>query len=245
MAEEAKKTAPEVEAKNTEEVKPNTNLTVEEKKEATVGEILGQENKEAKLVPESALIQYKKDNKEMKKELEELRQQISEGATKKEVSSTVKDLAKKFNVDEEFLSELAGTMKKEAKSELEEEFGSKIKSFEEKDKAKKIDEVFNQTFDKILEENPEYKGIVNKDVIKALALNPINANKSFSKIIEESYGHLVKGKKTMETTTPRGGNDGEIDFSKARSDTKYFEQIMADPILKKKYNEGLASRLKL
>jgi hypothetical protein len=93
---------------------------------------------------------------------------------------------------------------------------------------------------------PEYKNIANKDVIKSLSLDPKNANKTFAKILEDSYGHLITGKKTLEKTTVRGGNsDSPIDFNKAAKDMEYYKEIMANPELKKKYNESLTDRIKL
>ncbi len=238
---EETKTAPAEETKKTENVDSKTETTQEE----TIGEILGNEKKEKKQVPEAVLIQYKKDNRQMKRELEELKAQIAEGASKKEVSSSVKEIAEKFKVDEQFLTELASTMKKEAKSELQEELDAKIKDLQVKGEQEKFEKAFNQTFDKILEQNPEYKGIVRKEVIKLLAKQPENASKTFSKIIEENYGHLIPGKKTMETATAGAGKDTTIDYQKAKTDAEYFKQIMANPALKKKYNEGLEERLYL
>jgi hypothetical protein len=248
MAEEAK-TAPEVVAKETETAKAEAvteTAKVEVKKEATVGEILGSVEKEPRLVPESALIEFKKQNKEMSKELKELKQQIAEGATKKEVSSSIDEIATKYNVDKGFLSELASAMKGVSREDIESEISSKFKPLEEKQKEKEIGKLFKETFAKILEESPEYKGVVNEEVIKALALDPKNQNKSFNKIIEEAYGHLIPGRKTMETTTPGGGKvDGEIDFNRAKTDVEYFKQIMANPTSKAKYNSELQVRLKL
>ena len=253
MAEEAK-VAPEVVAKETETANAETVVEttpaekVETKKEATVGEILGSEKKEEpRLVPESALIQYKKDNKELSRKIKELEQRQIEGdITKGEASSSIKDIASKFNVDEGFLSELTKSIRSEVRSEMESEVSSRMKPLEEKERAKEVNKLFKETFAKIVEENPEYKGVVNEDVIKALALDPKNQNKSFTKIIDEAYGHLIPGRKTMETTIPGGGKvEGEIDFNKVKTDVEYFKQIMANPTTKAKYNEQLQVRLKL
>ena len=225
------------------EVKP-------EAKEDTLGGIFQtdkpEKKPESKMVPEAVLLEYKKDNKELKKDIKDLRKLIEDGASNKEVSQELKDIAEEHNVDPDFLAKLARSIKAQTKAEMEDELSSKMKPIEAKAQQENIDKKFEEHFAKVLEAMPEYKDIVSKDVIKSLALNPANANKSFAKILEESYGHLLKGKKTLEPTSPRGGQgDMEIDYAKAQKDSKYFAEIMADPELKKKYNEDLHKRIKL
>jgi hypothetical protein len=68
--------------------------------------------------------------------------------------------------------------------------------------------VFNEHFDKTISQMPEFDGVVNKDVIKTLSLDPSNKNKTFQQLIETAYGHLVAGRKTMEASRP-GQTRGE------------------------------------
>lgn len=239
------KIVPAEESKQTETVETKAE-SKETKEDVKIGDALktkeeSKDTKEVKMVPEAVLIEYKKENKQMAKDLKDLKTLVESGATKKEVSTDIKALADKHNVDADFLSEFAETVRKEASADAE----AKIKPIEEKENAKKRDEIFNEHFDKTLEELPEFKKLVNKDVIRSLAFDPKNANKTFAQIFQESYGHLVTGKKTLEPTKPRGGaKDTGIDFSRARSDSEYFKEIMADPELKKKYNEDLPNRLR-
>jgi hypothetical protein len=220
-----------------------TKVETEVKVEKTVEEVLGTSKPEPKMVPEAVLIQTKKENKELARKLKELEENRASGdITKQELSSTLDTLAEKYNVDKSFLKELSTVIRADAKEEIGDEVNSKLKPLQEQEKAKETDRLFKETYDKILEENPEYKGIVNQDVIKRLALDPTNKHKTFGKIIDEAYGHLIPGKRTMETTTPRGGKDVEVDIDKAKRDVEYFKEIMADPELKKKYNEQLISR---
>jgi len=91
---------------------------------------------------------------------------------------------------------------------------------------------------------PEYKNVANKSVIKTLSLDPANSNKTFEQILEDVYGNSVTGKRTMETSTPRGGKDDTQTIDKSRLGEKgYFNEIKGDPALKKKYNEGLIDRM--
>lgn len=237
--------APEEESKETKTVE----APAEVKKEETIGEALRTEKesevKEPKMVPESVLIEYKKESKSVRKELDALKKSIEDGSTKKEVSQSLKEIADKHNVDANFLNEFATAVKKEAESDADEKLSQKMKPIEEKASAEKRDKIFEEHYDKTLAEMPEFAKIINKDVIKTLAFDPKNANKTFAQIFQDSYGHLVTGKKTLEPTTARGGKeDATIDLAKARRDTEYFKEIMADPELKKKYNEDIAIRNK-
>jgi hypothetical protein len=114
----------------------------------------------------------------------------------------------------------------------------------EKEAKERVDKALTENINKALEVMPEYEGVVNKDVLKSLARLPENKNKTFQQLIEETYSKTVTGKKTMETSTPRGGKDVGIDWSRVK-DPSYFSQIMADPELKKQYNEKLISRINL
>lgn len=240
-AEEAKA---EAEKKAKEETEAKAKVESKEK-EAKVGEIFKPKEpskEEARMVPEAVLLEYKKDNKELKKDIKDLRELIESGASRKEVSEDLEKIAEEHNVDIGFLNKLA----KSIRSSVEVEITSKMKPIQDRENSEKINQIFKEHFGKTLEAMPEYKGIVKEEVIKALSLSPENANKTFAQIIEETYGHLIAGKKTMETQKGRsGGEITEIDFGRAKSDTEYFKEIMADPDLKKKYNETLISRLNL
>lgn len=101
-----------------------------------------------------------------------------------------------------------------------------------------------QHLNKALDNAPEYKDIVNVEVIKAMAFNPANANKTYSQLLNEAYGNAVTGRRTIETTTPRGGaKDTQLDRRRAETDTEYRREVLADPALRKQYNEGLTDRV--
>lgn len=210
--------------------------------EETIGEKLTP--KENSTVPLSTFLELKKENKAAKQDLAELQTKIEDGASAAEVSKGIKEIAKEHNVDENFLSEFANTVKAQAEKEIDSKIEEKLKPLQAEDNAKKIDEIFNSNFDKVLESRPEFDGIVNKAVIKTLALDPANKNKTFTKIIEESYGHLVKGAKTIEASTPGKADIQELDKTKLK-DPAYMKQVLANPTLKKEYNAGLIERLNM
>lgn len=240
----------ETEDKKIEKVEDKTTDTKVENKDVKAGDILDTSkdtkkdaDKAPRMVPESVLIEYKKESKEVRKELDALKKSIEDGASKIEVSADLKTLAEKHSLPPEFLQEFADAVRKEAK----EDFESKMKPIEEKENAAKREKIFDEHFDKTMSEMPEYSKLVNKEVIKALAFDPKNANKSFAQIFESAYGHLVTGKKTLDTTKARGGKEdtSTVDIKRAQSDPAYFKEVMADPELKKIYNEGLAQRNRL
>lgn len=221
----------------------------EQIKEVTAGEALGKPTTEVKpkeeprMVPEAVFLDLKKD-------LKLLQKQIAEGnTTKGEVSQSLKDIGEKHDVDPDFLQELAGAIKSETEADFNKRLEKELEPYKEQNKKtteKERETVFNEHYNKTLEALPEFKDIAQRDVIKALAMDPANANKTFKQIFEIAFGHLVTGKRTLDGAQPGSGKDiTEIDFEKARKDSDYFAQIMGNPALKAKYNEGLAQRLKL
>lgn len=215
---------------------------VEAKTEETISEVLGTkqekpEVKEPKVVPEAVFLDLKKEFKKLKKSIEE-------GSTKKEVAADIKALAEKHNVDESFLEELATVVRNTSKAEVDAEIASKLAPLQERERGEKIEKAFDKAFKRALNDAPEYEGIVNREVIKALSLDPKNANKTFNQLIDESFGHLVTGKKTIDYSSGSNRSDGAtVDMAKAKSDGEYFKKVMADPVLKKQYNEGIDGRL--
>lgn len=244
MTEEVK-TTPAEEAKKTE---PTISEVVgeakTEAKEETVGDVLSAETKE-ETVPLSRFLELKKENKDLSRAMKELKKTVEEGATKKEVAADIQALADKHGIDADFLEEFAATVKAKADSEVDEKISSKLKPIEEKERKQKINAVFDEHYEKAIAQVPEYDGVVNKEVIKSLSLNPANANKTFIQIIEEAYGHLITGKRSIDQASTRAGkNDSiEVDVARARKDREYFNEVMANPTLKKKYNESLTDRL--
>lgn len=211
-----------------------------EAKVETIAEIIGDktEKQEPKVVPEAAFLEMKNSNKELKREIKELRSAMEQGATTGEINASLDDIAKEYEIDPKFLGKLASTIRKDVEAEAEKKVSDRLKPFEDRDRAEKIEKVFGTHFAKAMDEMEDYKGIVNKDVIFALSLNPSNSAKTIPQIIEETYGSAISGKRSLETTTPRGGSTpGVLDFDKANSDEAYLTQVLSDPALKKQFNE--------
>ena len=225
-----------------EQAAPVVETVVETKPVAeTVGQVLDPKP-EAKVVPEAAFLELKKENKEFKKAISALEKTIAEGGTKAEVSTDIAAIGEKYGVDKAFLSELATSIRKDTEADFE----SKLKPIAAKDKADRIEGVFKTHFEKAMAEMPEFNGVVNRDVIKTLSLDPSNANKTFQQLIEDTYGNALGGKRTLETTTPRGGKTiDKVDFTLAGRDQNYLKEVLSNPDSRKEYNDGLTDRLSM
>lgn len=221
----------------------------EEKKEKTIAEAIGEETKpDAKVVPEAAFLEEKKGRKEVERENKELKRQLEEalasGGTGTEIASDIEAIGKKHNVDPGFLRDLTSTLETRLKRDTSETVSKILKPIEEGNRQERINKAFDTHFSQAMENMPEFKGVVNKEAIKSLSLDPRNANKTFSQIIEETYGSALPGRRTIEDTRPGGGKEpGEIDFKRAKTDSTYFKEIMSDPAQKAKYNSEMMNRI--
>lgn len=208
--------------------------TTQEAKEPTVSEVLQQEKEEKhESVPLNKYLDLKSDYKDLKAQLQELQTKASENQlTKAEVADDLEALAKEHNIDPAFLNKLAGAIKSRAEKDLD----AKLRPFTEKEKKERIDQAFEKTYTAVIAEMPEYDAIVNPEVIKQLSLQPQNKDKTFRQIIEDTYGNAISGKRTIESTNAHPKTSGALDYNKAKSDTAYFKEVMADPKLKAEYN---------
>ena len=232
----------EAEVKATPEV-PTTEATVEQPEaQQTVGEIIEQTQPEKKpeLEYDKAYFAEKKARKVAERELKALKEQIEGGATKKEISESIAEIADEHNIDPEFLQKLASSIKAEAEKDIDAKYAAK---FEGKEKENKFETAFKSQYDIAMERAPEFKAIANPEVIKSLAILPQNAKKTLSQILEETYGNAITGKRTIETTSPGGGKEPEpLDIKRAEKDIEYFKEVMADPKKKAQYNEAMLKR---
>lgn len=189
-------------------------------------------------------LELKKENKEFKKSIKDLEAKVAAGAPRAEVTADIESLSAEYpDVDKQFLAKLTNAIRTQVKKDADDEVSTRLKPLEEEARQKRIDTAFNTHFDAAMEKMPEFKSVVNKEVIKALSLDRKNASKNFSQIIEEAYGNAVPGKRTIETTTPGGGKEpAPLDFEKARKDGGYFNEVMADSKLKKEYNAEMLKR---
>jgi len=122
----------------------------------------------------------------------------------------------------------------------------KLAKIEEKERQVRQDAILSEGIDKALAEAPEYKKVANTDLLKQMAMLPQNKDKTFNQLLDEAYGNAISGKRTIESTTPRGGAaDVKVDMERAQRDAEYRKEILRDPEMKKQYNVGLENRINL
>lgn len=211
------------------EAETTTTETTEQK---PISEILD----EPKTVGLDKFLAIKKENKAFEQRIKELEDSINSATTYEDVADDVEDIGNEYNVDPKFLSKLTNSIKKELEGKLD----AKLEPITKREKEASIEKIFSKHYDKAMESMVDYEDVVNRDVIKQLTLLPSNKDKTIPQLIEETYGRTITGKRSIETTTPGGGKEPEpLDYARAKKDTEYFAQIMADPKKKAAYNERM------
>lgn len=209
-------TTPESEVNETSEETVNDEQVTEETLGSLQDEETTQEKKVPTEVPKARLDKEIERRKALESELEELKKT-------KEADSSVSDTEKDPDVKE---------------------LAEKLAKIEESEKSAKRDAKLSEKFSEYLEEAPEFKDVANLAVLKQMALLPQNKDKTIPQLFEEVYGNTITGRRTVETTTPRGGAaDTKVDIERAQKDAAYRKEVFANPDLKKQYNEGLTDRL--
>lgn len=248
-----KETAPEVEGKETKKenlASTEENQTKVGNEEKTVEEVLNlldektdKQQTEGKLVPEAALIQYKRENKTLKRQIEAFKRAKEEGADGSETTEGIAELAEEFDLDPRFLSKLKKAVRGELEQDIDQLVETRLKPLSEKERVREQNRQLTAAYKSLIKQRPEYEGIVNIETFKALALHPQNRGKTLSSILADSFGHLVKGRATLDTTVARSGEESidKLDYERAQKDVKYFKQIMSNPKLRKEYNDRMIS----
>lgn len=236
--EEIQNTTNEPEVKEVQEEQPQ---------EPALGEVL-QHEPEVKAEPDKVgldkFLEVKKQKKELQRELDALKSKIEDGDGS--VINDIDDIADEYGVDKSFLKKFEKSIRANMEKEFESKVSEKFKPIEQAEKMNEANKKFEVMFNQTLERMPEYANVIDKDSVRVLAFQKENATLNLPQLIEKMYGKSISGKKTIETTTPRGGKDPqEIDFALAKKDNTYFNEIMADPDLKRKYNQNIENRLDL
>ena len=205
----------------------------------TVGDLLGSDDskateKTALEKAESAVVVEKQKRKDAERKLAELQRQIEDDADDEDDTDDEDEPAPTR-------SNKAQKVQEAAIQAAREEAAAILGPIQAKEREEKIKQIFSEQWSKLLDSHPEYKDVANKETIFALSLDPKNSNKTFEQIAEESYGHVVKGNRTLDEGSPSHskGDDVEVDFDKAKKDPEYFAKVMANPATKKKYNENM------
>jgi len=157
---------------------------------------------------------------ELRKELQEVKRQLDERSTvsppsvedKKEMNSSLKDLAEKYNLDENFVNEFSDRLLKaaEGKVKLPENLETTIKSFQEKEKKMAEDSEFETEFeDKILPNFPELSE--SKADFKRLAFTEGYETTPLD-VLAHYFQSINKPVKTAESPKQGAGKTELLDF---------------------------------
>jgi len=192
---------------------PEETVNDEQESDETVGSYQDEEAPKENKVPDN--IPYDRFQK-VNDEKKALEAELKELKAEKDTDSTVSDTEKDPEV-KELAKQLAEIQEKEKRAEREAKLQAGL--------------------NKALESAPEFKDVANADVIKQMALNPANKDKTFVQLLEEAYGNALGGRRTIETTTPRGGaGDTKVDMKRAQSDPEYRREVLANPDMRDQYN---------
>jgi len=231
---------------NEEKITPAVEeTTATETTEQTIGEVLTPETKPAveNTIPEHKFLEEKKGRKEAERKVKELQELIQSGASKKEISEDMDAIAKEYDIDPTFLEKLEKTIRSKSEKDIEDKFSLKFKPLEEKERKEKIDKAFQEHFQNAIKSLPEFEKIVNPEIIKSLSLLPQNASKTFSQLIEETYGNAITGKRSIPSTVYGGGKEAEpLDIERAGKDIEYLKEVLADPKKKEQYNSQMLKK---
>lgn len=240
------KSSDDVSTSKTTEETSETTTAVSEKQ--TIAEALGETKENVETVSLSKYMGEKNKRRELEKKLDDLQKNINKDTTTEDVASDIAELAEEYDINPEFL----GKLKKSLVDQVKRENESALKPIIEEREKNKFESTFGQKLTAALEEMPEYKNIVNPEVLKQLVLSKdssgklVNGHKTLEQLIEDTYSGAIGGKRIIETAKSTGKKEpAEIDFDRAKSDTAYFQEIMSNPTLKSKYNSDIEKRLNL
>ena len=216
------------------EVQPEVTPETEQE---TIGDAIDDKPTIPNQIPYDRFKEVNDKNKALEAKLEQLQSKATdEGMSKGAISKDLQSLASEYDVDANFVTAMASIIKAEAQAGVE----AKLKPLTDRETAQKVDIAIKRGYDKAIANLPDYADVVNEDIITQLAKLPQNKNKTFKQLIEDTYASSLKGRATIESTNPGGGNEPEpLDFVKAKQDGAYFAKIMANPKLKAEYNANM------
>lgn len=181
----------------------------------------GDSKKPAVTPQERVILDLKSENRELKRMIKdeviptmrEMQQQIKQGSLSKEDAKDELDaLAEKYQLEPEFVKELAGAIKSKTTKEVEDKYLTDIKDIKaERETGKRvtqearIKQAVVSEFDRVVAENPAYGKIAKKEVITKMILNtPEYQDMAMEDVLAEVYGDISNP--GMDGYTPQGSN---------------------------------------
>lgn len=224
-------------AESSEEPQSEENSTID----APLGQLFGEKIDEPKqtdnnkTVPLSTFLDLKSEMKELKESLK-----VGQG------NQALEELAQEYDVDVDFMRKLANTIQQENAKEIQAKYDPIIKKQEEETRLKEQNNLFDKVFEQAKKSYTDISDVINKEIIKDMALNPKNANKTVKELIKEVYGGVMN--KTDESPAPsfekvqaRASKESGLDFGNLSLED--HNAIAADPKLKKAYGDWVVKNI--
>lgn len=258
-----------------EKVETKVETKTEEKKEnaKTLEQIINStghndhDDEEKKTDPkDGVIVSLKKELKNNKKEMSEIKTLVSDLTTliqndsrAKLSEAKIQAFAEKRGVDPESIRELAEllreepvqapkkvdskqTKKDEDEDEEDEDEEEEIPKVTKTFNAKRLSLAIDKMVEDFLTDIPEYAEIVDVDTVKEMILaNPqAYASKTISEIVEKIYGKAIKGKGGIEAIKRQ--NRDTTKKTTGRLSQEEMESLKTDPVAMKEYKEDLVKR---
>lgn len=187
----------------------------------------GEPKKPAVSPQERVILELKSENRELKSMIKdeviptmrEMQKQINNGSlSKSEAKDELETLAEKYELDPEFVKELAGAIKTKTTKEVEDKYLTDIKDIKaDRETGKRvtqearIKQAVISEFDRVVEENPGYAKLAKKEVITKMILNnPEYQEMAMEDVLAEVYGDVETP--SMDGYTPQGsGHVADVD----------------------------------
>jgi hypothetical protein len=249
-------TQPEVEEEAPETVADDSESSEEPQEEENsdinvpLGELLGNEEETDEPAETTKKVDVQGDTVplalflDLKREMKELESKAKGGDS----NALLEAIADKHNVDVDFMREFADSIRENTAKEIRKEYEPFFNKQKEEAENLKKDQLFDSVYDSATKSFPELEGVLNKDLIKGLALDPKNSDKSVKQLIEWAYkGVMSKDDETpapsFEEGSPSGGKkSGKLDFSNLSPED--HKTIADDPKLRKEYGDWVTENVR-
>lgn len=187
----------------------------------------------------SDLMEFKKENRELKRmmrdeiipTMKEMQQQIKSGAlSKQDAKDELDALAEKYELEPEFVKELANTIKSKTTKEVEDKYLSDIKDIKaDRETGKKlsqearIKQAVSSEFDRVVAENPAYAKLAKKDAVTKLIMSDEDYQEmAMEDVLAEIYGE-PEGEPGMDGYSAQGSNHKKAVNTSNPSDEEHAE----------------------
>jgi len=245
--EEQKDPVVQSDTQSTEETPQDDTSKEEESKEQTIADAVS-EKKQSDTVPLATYMSEKKQRQELQAKYDELQSNVEQKNDKGEDMSAkdIEKIAEDMGIDAESAKKFANAIGSKTSADME-EMKQTLAQIQQKEESSRVEKVLNQFYKEALENNPEFKGVANKQVVMQLAQMSANQSKTMTELLNDTYGTVAnKASSPMESSSSNSKGTPKVDFSTLRSKPEAEQlAVLKDPELKKQYNDYLIKNINL